>query len=396
MTTPTAPAVGIDDIAFATASYRIDLADIAPRLGAEPAKYHKGLGQEQMSVVAADEDPVTMAAAAAKRIIDRHGVDGIRTLMFATETSIDQSKSAGVYVHELLGLPRNVRTVELKQACYSATAGLQFAAALVARNPEEKVLVIASDIARYDLDSAAEPTQGAGAVAMLVAANPSILALDQAAGVFTRDVMDFWRPNHRSQALVEGKLSITAYYEAVEGAYADYLSRGGTPFADIDRFCYHQPFTRMAVKAHRHMAESLGVAMPDEDLQEDLGNTLTFNRRLGNSYTASAYFGLLGLLDNEDDLAGKKVAIISYGSGCVAEFLSGTVVDGYRDQLRIEEDERILADRVKLDDDAYYAMQKREIADPGEFSNVGEGLAAGTGPFRWIGVEGCKRIYAAR
>lgn len=394
--TTTGPTVGIDDIAFATASYRIDLADIAPRLGTEPAKYHKGLGQEQMSVVAADEDPVTMAAAAVQRIIDRHGVDGIRTLIFATETGIDQSKSAGVYVHELCGLPQQVRTVEMKQACYSATAGLQFAAAVVARNPQEKALVVASDIARYDLDSAAEPTQGAGAVAMLVAADPSILALDTANGVFTRDVMDFWRPNHRAQALVEGKLSISAYFDAVDGAYADYVAHGGAGFAEIDRFCYHQPFTRMAVKAHRHLAVSLGVELSEGDLQEDLGNTLTYNRRIGNSYTASTYFGLLGLLDHEDDLAGKKVALISYGSGSVAEFLSGTVVDGYAGQLRTEENAAMLESRVKLDDETYYAMQSREISDPADYSNIGEGLAAGTGPFQWRGVEGCKRIYARR
>ncbi|MBV7294707.1 hydroxymethylglutaryl-CoA synthase [Corynebacterium sp. TAE3-ERU12] len=388
--------VGIDDISFATGSYRVDLADIAPRLGAEPAKYHKGLGQEQMSVVGADEDPVTMAAAAAAPLIERHGAEGIRTLMFATETGIDQSKSAGVYVHELLGLPPAVRTVELKQACYSATAALQFAAALVTRNPKERVLVVASDIARYDLDSAAEPTQGAGAVAFIVSANPRILRLDAANGVHTDDVMDFWRPNYRSQALVEGKLSISAYIDAVAGAYEDYRDHDGAAFSDIDYFCYHQPFTKMASKAHLMLAERFGVDMDKPRAEEIIAPTTGYNRRVGNSYTASTYFGLLSLLDTVPDLAGRRVALASYGSGCVAEFLTGVVVDGYEQFLRTEQHEKILADRVQLDDPTYYALQQRTIDDPGNYANSGEGLLEGTGPFAWTGVEGHRRRYSRR
>lgn len=388
--------VGIDDISFATGSYRVDLADIAPRLGTEPAKYHKGLGQEQMSVVAADEDPVTMAAAAALPLIERGGTDGLRTLMFATETGIDQSKSAGVYVHELLGLPNNVRTVEMKQACYSATAALQFATAIVARNPKERVLVIASDIARYDLDSAAEPTQGAGAVAMIISANPRVIELDAANGVFTKDVMDFWRPNYRAQALVEGKLSISAYVEAVAGAFADYRANGGSDFDEIDFFSYHQPFTKMAQKAHLGLAESLGIEMDKAAADEKIGATLGYNRRIGNSYTASAYFGLLALLDTDEDLTGKRVAIASYGSGCVAEFLTGRVVEGYKDHIRAEEHVEILDSRVQLDDATYYAAQQRVIEDQGNYSNREEGLLRGKGSFAWAGVEGDKRIYVRR
>ena len=58
-----------------------------------------------------DEDVVTMAAEAAKPIIDQHGADGIDTILFATETGIDQSKSAGIYVQRRLGLPSNLRNV---------------------------------------------------------------------------------------------------------------------------------------------------------------------------------------------------------------------------------------------------------------------------------------------
>ena len=133
---------------------------LAEQQGIDPNKYLIGIGQTAMSFPAADEDVVTMGAAAAAPIIERHGTENLRTLLFATETGVDQSTAAGVYVHSLLGLPPTVRTVELKQACYSGTAALQFAASLVARDPRQTVLVIASDIARYQLDRTEERRVG--------------------------------------------------------------------------------------------------------------------------------------------------------------------------------------------------------------------------------------------
>ena len=111
-----------------------------------------------------------MAADAVAQLIGRTGTDEVRSIFFATESSVDQSKAAGVFLHGLLGLPEHVRTVEFKEACYGGTAALQCALALVARNPEERVIVVASDVARYAIDSPGEPTQGAGAVAMMVSA----------------------------------------------------------------------------------------------------------------------------------------------------------------------------------------------------------------------------------
>ncbi|MEE6280464.1 hydroxymethylglutaryl-CoA synthase [Georgenia sunbinii] len=380
--------IGIDDLAFATGTYRIDLASIAARLGSDPAKYHRGLGQTEMSVVAEDEDIVTLGAAAALPVVERAGRDGIRTLLFATETGIDQSKAAGVYAHRLLGLNPNVRVVELKQACYSATAAMQFATALVARNPAEKVLVIASDIARYDLGSTAEPTQGAGAVAFTVTADPALLELEPAAGLFTEDIMDFWRPNHRVTAIVDGQSSITAYLDAVAGAFADYRAHGGAEFSAIDYFCYHQPFTRMALKAHRHLAQRAGSDLGAAALAAQIDPTTGYNRRIGNSYTASVYLALLSLLDSDADLTGERVAIASYGSGAVAEFLTGRVVAGYQDGLRRAANEQILADRIPVDDEDYLVRQRRQ-SDPSSHVNRRET----TGPFRFAGVEGDQRRY---
>ncbi|MGO3886605.1 MAG: hydroxymethylglutaryl-CoA synthase, partial [Mycetocola sp.] len=145
--------LGIEDIALATTSLVLDLDEVAAAHGADPDKFRVGIGQDSLSFPAPDEDIVTMAAQAAQRVLRGQDLSAIRTVLFATESGIDQSKSAGVYVHRLLGLSANARVVELKQACYSATSALQMALAIVARSPEQKVLVIASDIARYDAGS---------------------------------------------------------------------------------------------------------------------------------------------------------------------------------------------------------------------------------------------------
>lgn len=243
--------IGIHDLSIATAHYVLDHATLAEHHGVDVKKYLIGLGQQQMSIVAPDEDIVTLAAAGADPIIKRHGSQKIRTIVIGTETGVDQSKSAGIWVSSLLGLPSSARVLEVKQACYGATGALQLALALVHRDPTQQVLVIAADVARYDLDSPGEPTQGAAAAAMLVSAVPALLRLEEPTGIYTADIMDFRRPNYRSTALVYGKASVTAYMEAASGAWKDYTERGGRPFGEFAAFCYHQPFTKMAYKAHK-------------------------------------------------------------------------------------------------------------------------------------------------
>lgn len=60
--------------------------------------------------------------------------------------------------------------------------------------------MIASDVSKYELDSPGEATQGAAAVAMLVSADPPLVRVEGPSGLFTADVMDFWRPNYRATA----------------------------------------------------------------------------------------------------------------------------------------------------------------------------------------------------
>ncbi|MGW0875529.1 hydroxymethylglutaryl-CoA synthase [Streptomyces sp. NPDC002740] len=386
-------ATGIHDLSFATTEFVLPHTALAAHNGTDIGKYHVGIGQRSMSVPAADEDIVTMGAAAAAPIIARHGTDRIRTVVFATESSIDQAKSAGVYVHSLLGLPSATRVVELKQACYGATAALQFAIGLVLRDPAQRVLVIASDISKYDLDSPGEPTQGAAAVAMLVGSDPSLVRVEEPSGLFTADVMDFWRPNYREAALVDGQESITAYLQAVEGTWKDYVEQGGRKLDEFAAFCYHQPFTKMAYKAHRHLLNTCGYDADEARLERAVGRTTAYNRVIGNSYTASAYLGLAALLDEADDLAGRPIGFLSYGSGSVAEFFGGTAVPGYREHLRTAAHREAIDRRRPLDHAAYRALHGRSFpTDGGDHPAPSQT----TGHFRLAALRGHKRIYERR
>ncbi|WP_314225123.1 hydroxymethylglutaryl-CoA synthase [Streptomyces zaehneri] len=385
--------IGIHDLSFATGEFVLPHTALAAHNGTEIGKYHVGIGQESMSVPAADEDIVTMGAAAAAPIIARHGKDRIRTVVFATESSIDQAKAAGVYVHSLLGLQSATRVVELKQACYGATAALQFAIGLVQRDPAQQVLVIASDVSKYELDSPGEATQGAAAVAMLVGVDPALVRIEDPSGLFTADVMDFWRPNYRDTALVDGQESIGAYLQAAEGTWKDYAEQGGRSLEEFAAFCYHQPFTKMAYKAHRHLLNYCGYDTDKEAIARGLGQTTAYNTVIGNSYTASVYLGLAALLDQADDLTGRPVAFLSYGSGSVAEFFAGTVVAGYRAHLRTGANQEAIARRTPVDYAGYRALHEfRFPADGGDHATPEQT----TGPFRLAGISGHKRLYQRR
>lgn len=378
-------AIGIHDIELATAHHVLGLGLLAEANGTDPGKYRVGLGQDEMSVLAPDEDVVTMGASAALPLLERHGSAGIRTLLFATESGLDQSKAAGVFAHRLLGLPPQVRVAELKQACYGGTAALQAAIGTVSRYPDERVLVIASDVARYALDSPGEPTQGAGAVAMLVGADPALVEIEPLSGLHTADVDDFWRPNDSSTAIVDGALSVSAYLEALTASWDDLRERGGPGIASVHRIAYHQPFTKMARKAQARLADRLGAGLGTDGL--DTGSV--YNRRTGNTYTASLYASLLALLDHEGGLEGRRIGLFSYGSGSVSEFLTGIVRPGYADPTRRARAAAALDSRAPVGVREYRELHATEHPSTRDIENP----RITSAPFRFAGIRDRARRY---
>lgn len=197
--------VGIDQIGLFTPDKYVDMVDLANARKQDPNKFLVGIGQREMSVADITQDAVSMGINATLKFIDKIDKNKVGLLIFGTESSIDQSKSASLFVKTALKLKPEVRTFEVKEACFGLTAALMMARDFVRVHPEQTAIVIGSDIARYGVNTAGEVTQGAGSVAMLIKADPSILALNNGHSAYSEDINDFWRPNYSRTALVDGK-----------------------------------------------------------------------------------------------------------------------------------------------------------------------------------------------
>ena len=305
--------IGIDKIGFATSQYVLKLQDLAEARGTDPNKYSKGLLLNEISIAPMTEDIVTLAASASNSILTDKEKEEIDMVIVATESGIDQSKAAAVFVHGLLGIQPFARSFEVKEACYGATAALHYAKLHVENSPKSKVLVIASDIAKYGVGTPGEPTQGAGSVAMLITQNPRIMAFNNDNVAQTRDIMDFWRPNYSSTPFVNGLYSTQQYLESLMTTWTEYKKRYNWTTNDFAAICFHLPYPKLALKGLKKiMAESLTQEKKDL-LQNHFDQSILYSQKVGNIYTGSLFLGLLSLLENTDSLkAGDKIALYSY------------------------------------------------------------------------------------
>ncbi|MGI1802729.1 hydroxymethylglutaryl-CoA synthase [Limosilactobacillus reuteri] len=354
--------IGIDKMAFATTNDYLDLVELAKERGVDPNKFTIGIGQDLQAVVPPTQDIVTLGATAAKKLLTPELEKNISTVIVATESGIDNSKASAIYIKRLLGLSDFTRTVEMKEACYSATAAIQFAKGVVALNPQETVLVIAADIARYGLNTPGEVTQGAGAVAMLISQNPHILTLEDTTVAYSKDIMDFWRPLYATEALVDGKYSTNVYIEFFLQTFTRYQQLTGRELADFAALTFHMPFTKMGKKGLEGLLKDRNDEVAQR-LRTQLTASQLFSRQVGNLYTGSLYLSLMSLLQNSDLRAGSRIGLFSYGSGAEGEFYTGILEDGYehymnniqeelkhRHQVSVAEYEKLFNSQLGMND----------------------------------------------
>lgn len=382
--------IGIDKIGFYVPHYYVHMHDLADARGVEREKFTIGIGQDEMAVAPITQDPVTLAANAAMDILTEEDKEAIDLVMFCTETGIDHSKAAGIFVHELLGLPKHVRTIELKQACYSATAALQLAMSHVAMHEDKKVLILASDIARYGIATPGEVTQGAGAVAFLVSKEPKIMTLDRDSAYVTKDIMDFWRPTYSDVAFVDGKYSNEQYIAFFNDVWQAYKEKTARKLEDFEAVCFHIPYTKMGLKALQTVLDEADEAA-QERLVDQYNKSVVYSRRIGNIYSASLYLGFVSLLENGSLKAGDRIGMFSYGSGAVGEFYSGTLVDGFEKQLRKDTHENLFEQRTQLSVEQYENVFEQSL--PTDGSTVTFDVNEDPAPICLQGVTEHKRQY---
>lgn len=364
--------IGIDKIGFATSNYVLKLNDLAAARATDPEKLSKGLLLKELSIAPLTEDIITLGAAAADPILTSEDKEKIDMVIVATESSIDQSKAAAVFIHGLLAIQPFVRSFEIKEACYGATAALDYAKLHIEKYPDSRVLVIASDIAKYGINTPGEPTQGAGAIAMLISKDPRILIFNEDNVAQTRDVMDFWRPNYSTTPYVNGLYSTQQYLDCLKTTWDEYQKRHKLSLKDFAAYCFHLPYPKLALKGlNKIMDKSLPQEQQDQ-LKENFEKSILYSQKVGNIYTGSLFLGLLSLLENSDNLkAGDKIALFSYGSGAVAEIFSVSLVPSYEKQLsrtRLEELDQRQALSVEEYEHIFFAEAKLDAEGNASFS----------------------------
>jgi polyketide biosynthesis 3-hydroxy-3-methylglutaryl-CoA synthase-like enzyme PksG len=335
-------AVGIEDLSVYAGLLQIPVPELFRGRGLDQGRL-ENIMMRQRSIGLPFEDPVTNAVNAAKPLLDRlppEDVARIELVVTSTESGLDFSKSVASYVHDKLGLPSTCRMLEVKQACFAATAALQLAVGYVASamSPGAKVLIIATDIALVDeVAGYAEPATGHGAVALLIGENPRVLAVDFGAfGNHSYETMDSARPTPNFD-IADVDRSLFAYLDCLSCSYADYASKvEGADFAETFNYlAMHTPFAGLVKAGHRKLMKEQRAgrgtaASVDEDFERRVAPSLVYPARIGNMCSGSVYLALASVIDHAPDAWPARVGLYAYGSGCSSEFFSGTIDDRSR------------------------------------------------------------------
>ncbi len=341
--------VGIEALNIYCGSAALDVETLARARNLNMDRF-ENLLMKQKTVPMPYEDPISNGVNAAKPIVDALSEkerDSIDMVITCTESGIDFGKSISTYVHHHLGLSRNCRLFELKNACYSGTAGFQMAINFVLSGtaPGKKVLVVCTDIMRVhnvenSMESSfTEPSSGSGAVAMLVSDNPVIFEIDKgASGYYGYEVMDTCRPVPDMEA-GDSDLSLLSYLDCCEGSFKQYQNRvSGTDYeSTFSYMAFHTPFGGMVKGAHRSNMRKFKKSKPDYielDFKKRVKPSLNFCERVGNIMGATVYLAMASMITYGDFTQPRRVGIFSYGSGCCSEFYSGIVRSTAQEKLK--------------------------------------------------------------
>ncbi len=409
--------MGISDIRVYLPNPVIDLQELIrkrvaehPRLARHMDRALATTGQKSIRFPEPWEDTATMAAQAAYELLlanPKLDTSAIRHLAAGTETTVDHSKPVSAYVQGMLqragiALPDSLSSFQVQHACAGATMALLSVASMLQTSelPGESGIVMASDIARYDTESTAEITQGAGAVAMLVESAPKLIDLDlSTVGYFSRDVDDFFRPLGSKTAKVKGRYSMDCYLESLEGAFLDHCRRAGQSpqqaLTDTELVMLHTPFRNMPESAmqyllQRHLGFTNGHT---ESYLRDRGfyqgvDPLSY---IGNTYAGSLYLALAFLLYHRfqvlgERIVGKRVLLASYGSGNTMIIQAGQVMPQAPEVLSAWNLDRTLAAnrQASIEEYGLWMDGPYEAAD---YDRLNQGRQVPAGSFYLAGIR---------
>lgn len=405
--------VGIDSLSFDLPKIHLPIKVLAENRNIEPEKLTKGLGLHKMSFPDVYQDVITFAANAVYKLIQQENLNPkeIARIYVGTESGVDASKPIASYISTLLeqqfgeGTFNYCDTLDMTFACIGAIDALQTTLDFIRLNPTKKAIVVATDNAKYDLNSTGEYTQGAGAIAMLITANPRVLAFSQEVGVSAQGVFDFFKPRryfskeeilntsenpewrgileneiafYKEQPVFDGQYSNQCYINRTSDAYFHYkeiTNQNGKLYESWENVLMHLPY---CFQARRTFVE---IFAKENNLTEDIKTIAKSNEYLkfvnktifpseiasgqvGNMYTGSIFLGMLSTLcfhlQNDTDITNKKFGFIAYGSGSKSKVFEAEIQDQWKSVIEKTQLFETLSNSTEIDFGTYISLHKKE------------------------------------
>lgn len=398
--------IGIDDMALYVPELYLDIHTLAEKRQIPYEKLSRGLGLHKMAICDAHEDAATMAAEAILELINRNGLNPahIGRIYLGTESALDGSKPTATYAMEMVehslsgqwgpNCLRHCDALDMTFACIGAVDAMQNTIDWVAANPQSTGIVVASDIAKYELHSTGEYTQGAGAIAILIKARPRLLAIRPVYGVASESVHDFFKPRrerYEETPVFDGQYSNQCYFDRMHEALDDFSNKavarglfGKRSWPALSerwsRMIFHLPYAFHAkriyveqfilekratgewdalvkkygfqtpetmrfnspeaqAKAQAALLKAVGESeIYQRFVKEKLEKAHKASQETGNLYTASIFLALMSSMEMDvhagNHLAKKRIGFIAYGSGSKAKVFEGVVQSDYESVVR--------------------------------------------------------------
>ncbi|MDH2207282.1 MULTISPECIES: hydroxymethylglutaryl-CoA synthase family protein [unclassified Empedobacter] len=378
---------GIEAASIYVPHIYLPIKDLAIQRNIDPDKLEIGLGLKKMSVLDVHEDTATIAANALLKLITDFNVNPneIGRIYLGTESALDGAKPTATYAVQLVESVlankfgerpfKHTDVVDMTFACVGGVDAMHNSIDYVRVNPAKKAIVIAADYAKYGLESTGEYTQGAGAVAMLISNQPDLIAFDNNWGIGMESVFDFFKPHQSTsdatilnalgttkseieifsdEPIFEGQYSNECYKNRVREAYFNFKDEAkveGKLYENWRYIAFHLPYAfqgkRMfsdvfALENNQDNSnDNLKIVSKSDEykalIKEKVEPTQRASSEIGNMYTASVFTAFLSALqvsaDNDEELNGKTVGFIAYGSGSKSKVFQGQIGEGWKNVM---------------------------------------------------------------
>ncbi|PTT25891.1 hydroxymethylglutaryl-CoA synthase [Chryseobacterium sp. HMWF028] len=421
---------GIEAAGYYVPGLYLEIKDLAEKRGIEPAKLEKGLGLHKMGLADVHEDAATFAAEALLKLIKDYQINPkeIARVYLGTESAVDAAKPTASYAVQMVEKVleeefgtrcfRNCDVLDMTFACVGGVDALHNALDFVRVNPDKKAVVIASDYAKYELASSGEYTQGGGAVALLVSSKPDLLEIENNWGVASESVFDFFKPRRSylkedlkeapenypekieiftDEPVFDGQYSNQCYQDRIKEAYYHYKELTGQekPYENWEYIIFHLPYAFHGKRVFTEIYSiENGLSYETADEQKAVAKSENYlklindkiekaqraSSEIGNMYTASIFMAFLSVLqtsfNENEDLFGKEIGFVGYGSGSKSKVFAGKVSGNWKKVVEKWNLFENLSQRIAVNFETYEKLHRKQLKESVNNQYKGFGLVS--------------------